>query len=91
MRRDRAAVDPPERLLKASLLIALYSVRSEQAFCEEVEDNLLIRWSLDMDPVEPSFCPTALSTYRERLLKHEVGQQLFDLAGCRNTRFSVRR
>jgi transposase len=26
---------PPERLLKASLLIALYSVRSERAFCEE--------------------------------------------------------
>jgi transposase len=32
---------PPERLLKASLLIALYSVRSERAFCEELEYNLL--------------------------------------------------
>jgi transposase len=28
---------PPERLLKASLLISLYSVRSEYAFCEELE------------------------------------------------------
>ena len=28
---------PPERLLKASLLISLYSVRSERAFCEEPE------------------------------------------------------
>ncbi len=28
---------PPERLLKASLLIALYSVRSEQAFCEDLD------------------------------------------------------
>jgi transposase len=28
---------PPERLLKASLLISLYSVRSERAFCEELE------------------------------------------------------
>src|SRR4051794_28023105 len=28
---------PPERLLKASLLIALYSVRSERAFCEELD------------------------------------------------------
>jgi transposase len=27
---------PPERLLKASLLISLYSVRSERAFCEEL-------------------------------------------------------
>ena len=33
-RVGRASV-PPERLLKASLLIALYSVRSERAFCEE--------------------------------------------------------
>ena len=40
---------PPERLLKASLLIALYSVRSERAFCEELEYNLLFRWFLDMD------------------------------------------
>ena len=28
---------PPERLLKASLLIALYSIRSETAFCEELD------------------------------------------------------
>jgi transposase len=34
---------PPERLLKASLLIALHSVRSERAFCEELEYNLLFR------------------------------------------------
>ena len=34
---------PPERLLKASLLIALYSVRSERAFCEELEYHLLFR------------------------------------------------
>jgi transposase len=40
---------PPERLPKASLLIALYSVRSERAFCEELEYNLLFRWYLDMD------------------------------------------
>ena len=32
---------PPERLLKASLLIALYSVRSERAFCEELDYQLL--------------------------------------------------
>jgi hypothetical protein len=32
------------------LLIALYSLRSERAFCEELEYNLLFRWFLDMDP-----------------------------------------
>jgi transposase len=69
---------PPERLLKASLLIALYSVRSERAFCEELEYNLLFRWFLDMDPIEPNFDPTVFTKNRERLLKHEVGQQLFD-------------
>src|SRR5687768_3188238 len=69
---------PPERLLKASLLIALYSVRSERAFSEELEYNLLFRWFLDMDPIEPSFDPTVFTKNRERLLKHEVGQQLFD-------------
>jgi transposase len=35
---------PPERLLKASLLIALYSLRSERAFCEELDFQLLYRW-----------------------------------------------
>src|SRR5262245_5713187 len=39
---------PPERLLKASLLISLYSVRSEYAFCEELNYHLLFRWFLGM-------------------------------------------
>ena len=42
---------PPERLLKASLHIALYSIRSERQFCEQLEYNLLFRWFLDMDTV----------------------------------------
>jgi transposase len=41
---------PPERLLKSSLLIALYSVRSERALCEELDYNLLVRWFLGMNP-----------------------------------------
>jgi transposase len=69
---------PPERLLKASLLIALYSVRSERAFCEELDYNLLFRWFLDMDLMEPSFDATSFTKNRERLLRHRVGQQLFD-------------
>ena len=70
---------PPERLLKTSLLIALYSVRSERAFCEELKYNLLFRWFLDMDHIEPSFDPNVFTKNRERLLKHEAGQQLFDV------------
>ena len=37
--QGRASI-PPERLLKASLLISLYSVRSERAFCEELTYHL---------------------------------------------------
>jgi transposase len=70
---------PPERLLKASLLIALYSVRSERAFCEELDFQLLYRWFLDMSLMEPSFDPTAFTKNRQRLLKHEVAQRFFDV------------
>jgi transposase len=69
---------PPERLLKASLLISFYSVRSERAFCEELDYNLLFRWFLDMELIEPSFDATVFTKNRQRLLAHEVGQQLFD-------------
>jgi transposase len=69
---------PPERLLKASLLIALYSVRSERAFCEELDYHLLFRWFLGMDLIEPSFDASTFSKNRERLLKHKVSQQFFD-------------
>lgn len=34
---------PPERLLKAQLLIALYSVRSDRQFCEQLDYNILFR------------------------------------------------
>src|ERR1700687_1795718 len=69
---------PPERLLKASLLISLYSVRSERAFCEELDYQLLFRWFLDMGLMEPSFDPTVFITNRRRLLKHEIAQRFFD-------------
>ena len=69
---------PPERLLKSSLLISLYSVRSERAFCEQLDYNLLFRWFLGMNLVEPSFDATTFTKNRERLLKHRVGQALFD-------------
>ena len=73
----RASV-PPERLLKASLLICLYSVRSERAFCEELDYNLLFRWFLDMNLMERSFDPTVFTKNRRRLLEHRIGQSLFD-------------
>lgn len=44
---------PPERLIKALLLQALYSIRSDIQLCEPIGYNLLFRWFLDMQPSEP--------------------------------------
>src|SRR5215831_5994374 len=75
--QGRASI-PPERLLKASLLISLYSVRSERAFCEELTYHLLFRWFLDMDMLEPSFDHSTFSKNRARLLRHRVSREFFD-------------
>src|SRR5438270_1131042 len=69
---------PPERLLKGSLLISLYSVRSERAFCEELDFQLLWRWFLDMSLMEPSFDQSTFSKNRNRLLQQQVALQFFD-------------
>ncbi len=76
---------PPERLLKASLLISLYSVRSEYAFCEELNYHLLFRWFLGMDMVEPGFDSSTFSKNRERLLQHQVAREFFDAVVLRAT------
>ena len=76
---ERASV-PPERLLKSSLLIALYSVRIERVFCEELKYNLLYRWFLDMDLMERSFDATVFIKNQSRLLAYDTGRVLFDEA-----------
>src|ERR1044071_5306150 len=63
---------PPERLLKATLLMAFYTVRSERMFCEQLAYNLLFKWFLDMDMHEPAFDSTSFGKNRGRLLKHDV-------------------
>src|SRR5687768_1025571 len=69
---------PPERLLKASLLIALYSVRSDRMFCEMLDYNILFRWFLDMNMEEASFDASTFSKNRERLVEHETAIDFFD-------------
>ena len=66
---------PPERLLKATLLMAFYSVRSDRLFCEQLGYNLLFRWFLDMDMVEDSFDHSTFSKNRQRLLEHDVAKK----------------
>ena len=48
----RASI-PPEHLLKACLLMALFSVRSERQFCERLEYDLPFKWFLDLNIPEP--------------------------------------
>ena len=69
---------PPERVLKSLLLIALYSVRSERQFCEQMGYNLLFRWFLDLELTDECFDPTVFTKNRERLMAHEVGRRFFD-------------
>ncbi len=40
---------PPEHLLKSSLLMAFYAVRSERQSCEQLRYNLLFKWFLDLN------------------------------------------
>jgi transposase len=68
---------PPERLLKSSLLMALYTVRSERLFCEQLDYNLLFRWFLDLEMDEASFDHSTFSRNRARLMEHEVAGEFF--------------
>jgi transposase len=72
----RASI-PPEWLLKGSLLMALYSVRSERMFCEQLGYNMLFRWFLDMGMTEAPFDHSTFSKNRERLMEHEVAHEFF--------------
>ena len=68
----------PERLLKGQLLIALYSVRSDRAFCEQLDYNLLYRWFLDMSLDEPGLDQSNFSRLRERLVDTDVARRFFE-------------
>jgi transposase len=69
---------PPERLLKALLLMALYSIRSERQLCEQIDVNLLYRWFLDMQPSEDAFDATTFTKNRRRLEEHGLTKAFFD-------------
>src|SRR3974377_1097221 len=58
---------PPEHLIKASLLMALYSIRSERQFCERLQYDLLFKWFLGLTILEPAFDATSFTKNRQRL------------------------
>jgi transposase len=68
---------PPEQLLKARLLTALYSVRSERLFCEQLGYNLLWLWFLDRELSEGSFDHSVFAKNYERVLSADVAKLFF--------------
>src|SRR5712692_11326436 len=68
---------PPETLLKATVLMALYSIRSERAFCERLNYDLLFKWFLDLAIDAKAFDATTFTKNRQRLLSHEIADRFF--------------
>jgi transposase len=69
---------PPEKLLRALLVMVLYSVRSERRLMEELEYNLLYRWFVGMGQDEAVWDVTTFSKNRERFIDGEVARRFFD-------------
>ena len=66
----------PEKLLRALLLQAFYSVRSERQLMEQIGYNLLFRWFVGLAMDAPVWDATVFSKNRDRLLDGDVAQRL---------------
>src|ERR1700675_4939056 len=69
----------PEKLLRALLLQALYSVRSERALMEQLDYNLLYRWFVGLNMDDAMWDVTVFTKNRERLLKGNIAQAFFQI------------
>jgi len=69
---------PPEQLLRALLLQALYTVRSERLLMEEIDYSILFRWFIGFSLDEPIWSPTTFSKNRDRLLNGDIASAFFD-------------
>lgn len=68
----------PERLLRASLLMVLYSIRSERRLMEDMSYNLLYRWFVGLEMDDPVWDVTVFTKNRERLIEGEASQRLLE-------------
>ena len=66
----------PERLLRASLLMLLYSIRSERQLMEQLNYNLLFRWFVGLEMDDPVWDVTVFTKNRERLIEGEASKRL---------------
>lgn len=68
----------PERLLRALLLQAFYSVRSERLLMEQLDYNLLFRWFVGLPADDAVWDVTVFTKNRDRLLEGEIAQVFFE-------------
>ena len=66
---------PPEKLLRALLLQAFYSIRSERQLMERLEFDLLFRWFVGLGVDDPAWDHSVFSKNRDRLLEGEIAAQ----------------
>ena len=69
---------PPEKLLRAMLLQAFYSVRSERQLMERIEFDLLFRWFVGIGIDDPVWDHSAFTKNRDRLLEGEIAAKLLE-------------
>ncbi len=67
---------PPERLVRASALQVLYSIRSERLLCEQLDYNLLFRWFVGLSIDEPIWDHSSFTKNRDRLIEAKVARKL---------------
>ncbi len=65
---------PPEYLLRASLLQAFFTVRSERQLMEQIDYNLLYRWFVGLPADGAVWDATVFSKNRERLMQADVAR-----------------
>lgn len=69
---------PPEQLLRALVLQALYTVRSERQLMEAIDYSILFRWFVGLSLDDEIWSPTTFSKNRDRLLAGDVAAAFFD-------------
>ena len=66
---------PPERLMRALLLQAFYSIRSERLLVERIDHDLLFRWFVGLGIEDPVWDATSFTKNRDRLLEGDIAAQ----------------
>ncbi len=66
----------PEKLIRALLLQAFFSIRSERQLMQQLDYNLLFRWFVGLSMDAPVWDATTFSKNRDRLLEADITRKL---------------